>query len=181
MMYLIECDSLLLKQTQAWTYVNPDMTSCAAFLTNTNRRTDGTVNFRGKNYFLPRRSISILADWKTVAYNTQKVRKSTKYIYVTIIFHGELLFAHAWSHWRYSNCVEFEQVNCQHNLRTFHVPNEPKKNNQWQMYMEHIPQMRDTHVIAREALELFNMTIPMVHYKVRISWLTNTHLQLPKS
>lgn len=26
------------------------------------------------------------------------------------------------------------------------------------MYMEHIPQMRDTHVIAREALELFNMT-----------------------
>ncbi|XP_074580916.1 beta-galactosidase 11-like [Curcuma longa] len=109
------------KGFEAWTYENPDMKACAAFLTNTNRRTDGTVNFRGENYFLPRRSISILADCKTVAYNTQK-------------------------------------VNCQHNSRTFHLPNEPKKNNQWQMYMEHIPQMRDTHVIAREALELFNMT-----------------------
>ncbi|XP_010941318.1 beta-galactosidase 11 [Elaeis guineensis] len=58
---------------EARLYESPDSKVCVAFLTNTNPRTDATVNFRGVNYFLPRRSISILPDCKTVIFNTQRV------------------------------------------------------------------------------------------------------------
>lgn len=58
---------------QAWLYESPESKVCVAFLTNTNPRVDGTVNFRGVNYFLPHRSVSILPDCKTVIYNTQRV------------------------------------------------------------------------------------------------------------
>ncbi|RWW61959.1 hypothetical protein BHE74_00030935 [Ensete ventricosum] len=47
-------------------YENPGMKACAAFLSNSNRKIDGTVNFKGTDYYLPRRSISILPDCKTV-------------------------------------------------------------------------------------------------------------------
>ncbi|XP_078448276.1 beta-galactosidase 11-like [Wolffia australiana] len=46
---------------------------CAAFLTNTNPRIDKIATFRGVDYFLPHRSISILPDCKTEIYNTQRV------------------------------------------------------------------------------------------------------------
>ncbi|RRT54089.1 hypothetical protein B296_00015913 [Ensete ventricosum] len=54
-------------------YEIPEDNVCVAFLTNTNARRDGTVKFRGTEYFLPRRSISILPDCKTVVYNSQRV------------------------------------------------------------------------------------------------------------
>ncbi|XP_038973929.1 beta-galactosidase 11-like [Phoenix dactylifera] len=53
-------------------YEKPERKVCAAFLTNTNPRIDGTVNFRGVEYSLPRRSISILPDCKTVVFNSQR-------------------------------------------------------------------------------------------------------------
>ncbi|XP_028765659.1 beta-galactosidase 13-like [Neltuma alba] len=46
---------------------------CAAFLTNNHTENAGTINFRGQEYYLPSRSISILPDCKTVVYNTQTI------------------------------------------------------------------------------------------------------------
>ncbi|EEE69115.1 hypothetical protein OsJ_28192 [Oryza sativa Japonica Group] len=46
---------------------------CVAFLSNHNTKEDGTVTFRGQKYFVARRSISILADCKTVVFSTQHV------------------------------------------------------------------------------------------------------------
>lgn len=58
---------------QARLYEIPENKVCVAFLTNTNTKFDGTVKFRGVDYFLPRHSISILPDCKTVVYNNQQV------------------------------------------------------------------------------------------------------------
>ncbi|WOK94685.1 hypothetical protein Cni_G03390 [Canna indica] len=58
---------------EARLYELPKEKICVAFLTNTNAKSDGTMNFRGVDYFLPRHSISILPDCKTVVYNTQRV------------------------------------------------------------------------------------------------------------
>ncbi|WOL17238.1 beta-galactosidase 11-like [Canna indica] len=65
-------------------YENSETKACTAFLSNSNRKKDGVVNFRGQDYFVPRRSISILTDCKTVAFNTQRVRKQIKLIFSTI-------------------------------------------------------------------------------------------------
>ncbi|CAM8937839.1 unnamed protein product [Rhodiola kirilowii] len=43
---------------------------CAAFLTNNDTMKAQTIQFRGAEYYLPQRSISILPDCKTVVYNT---------------------------------------------------------------------------------------------------------------
>ncbi|KAL2476996.1 Beta-galactosidase 13 [Forsythia ovata] len=48
-------------------------TECAAFLTNNHSKEPATINFRGVDYYLPEKSISILPDCKTVVYNTQRV------------------------------------------------------------------------------------------------------------
>ncbi|KAJ0969946.1 hypothetical protein J5N97_022823 [Dioscorea zingiberensis] len=58
---------------EAWVYEVPGNNVCAAFLTNNHSRVDKSVNFRGVDYFLPHRSISILPDCKTVVFNTQRV------------------------------------------------------------------------------------------------------------
>ncbi|XP_072972275.1 beta-galactosidase 11-like [Typha angustifolia] len=58
---------------EARVYEKPNENVCVAFLSNHNARIDGSVNFRGVNYYLPRHSISILPDCKTVVYNTQRV------------------------------------------------------------------------------------------------------------
>ncbi|CAA0827710.1 Beta-galactosidase 13 [Striga hermonthica] len=55
------------------TYEKVGTKICAAFLTNNNSREDATINFRGVDYFLPAKSISILPDCRTVVYNTQTV------------------------------------------------------------------------------------------------------------
>ncbi|XP_050231196.1 beta-galactosidase 13-like [Mercurialis annua] len=46
---------------------------CVAFLTNNNTRHPTSINFRGRHYYLPSHSISILPDCKTVVYNTKKI------------------------------------------------------------------------------------------------------------
>ncbi|XP_051147165.1 beta-galactosidase 14-like [Andrographis paniculata] len=62
------------KDLEITTYDKPgDPTICAAFLTNNNTREDRTINFRGVDYFLPAKSISILPDCKTLVFNTQMV------------------------------------------------------------------------------------------------------------
>ncbi|KAM3344125.1 beta-galactosidase 13 isoform X1 [Capsicum galapagoense] len=48
-------------------------TDCAAFLTNNHTSNTAIIKFRGKEYFLPEKSVSILPDCKTVVYNTQTV------------------------------------------------------------------------------------------------------------
>ncbi|XP_039138948.1 beta-galactosidase 11-like [Dioscorea cayenensis subsp. rotundata] len=61
------------QDVEAWVYELPKHNVCAAFLTNNHSRFDKSINFRGVDYFLPHRSISILPDCKTVVFNTQKV------------------------------------------------------------------------------------------------------------
>ncbi|XP_047960963.1 beta-galactosidase 13-like [Salvia hispanica] len=46
---------------------------CAAFLINNNSRVLETVKFRGDEYYLPAKSVSILPDCKTVVFNSQAV------------------------------------------------------------------------------------------------------------
>ncbi|XP_060176196.1 beta-galactosidase 13-like [Lycium barbarum] len=46
---------------------------CAAFLTNNHTTNPATIKFRGKEYYLPEKSVSILPDCKTVVYNTQTI------------------------------------------------------------------------------------------------------------
>ncbi|KAL6531894.1 hypothetical protein OROMI_028257 [Orobanche minor] len=55
------------------TYAKPGTNICVAFLTNNNTRVPSTINFRGVDYYLPPKSVSILPDCKTVVYNTQTV------------------------------------------------------------------------------------------------------------
>ncbi|CAM8987227.1 unnamed protein product [Rhodiola kirilowii] len=52
------------------TFEKPGTNICAAFLTNNDTMKAHTIPFRGAEYYLPRRSISILPDCKTVVYNT---------------------------------------------------------------------------------------------------------------
>lgn len=46
---------------------------CAAFLSNSDNKTDSVVKFRNMTYHLPAWSVSILPDCKNVVYNTAKV------------------------------------------------------------------------------------------------------------
>ncbi|XP_019071397.1 beta-galactosidase 13-like isoform X2 [Solanum lycopersicum] len=48
-------------------------TDCTAFLTNNHTTNPATIKFRGKDYYLPEKSVSILPDCKTVVYNTQTI------------------------------------------------------------------------------------------------------------
>ncbi|KAK3012430.1 hypothetical protein RJ639_008332 [Escallonia herrerae] len=50
---------------------------CAALLVNNNDRNDAVVQFQNSSYDLPPKSISILPDCKTVAFNTAKVSTQT--------------------------------------------------------------------------------------------------------
>ncbi|KAF3434702.1 hypothetical protein FNV43_RR21787 [Rhamnella rubrinervis] len=61
------------KDTEVRYYEKPGSNLCAAFLTNNHSKMAQTVGFRGQEYYLPPRSISILPDCKTVVFNTQTI------------------------------------------------------------------------------------------------------------
>ena len=61
------------KDLEITTFEKAKTKLCVAFLTNNNTRKDATINFRGVDYYLPPKSLSILPDCKTVVYNTQAV------------------------------------------------------------------------------------------------------------
>ncbi|XP_068664980.1 beta-galactosidase 13-like [Aristolochia californica] len=61
------------RNLEALVYQIPGTNLCAAFLTNNDTRRDKTATFNDQKYFLPRHSISILPDCKTVAFNTANV------------------------------------------------------------------------------------------------------------
>ncbi|XP_027355010.1 beta-galactosidase 13-like [Abrus precatorius] len=54
-------------------FERPGSNTCAAFITNNHTQTPATINFRGSEYYLPPRSISILPDCKNVVFNTQNI------------------------------------------------------------------------------------------------------------
>lgn len=60
-------------------YERPGTKVCAAFLSNNNTRESNTVKFKGQDYVLPSRSISILPDCKTVVYNTAQVSQDNRF------------------------------------------------------------------------------------------------------
>ncbi|XP_057783214.1 beta-galactosidase 13-like [Salvia miltiorrhiza] len=61
------------KNVEITTYEKAEDNICAAFLTNNNTRESQTVEFRGEEYYLPSKSVTILPDCKTVVYNSQAV------------------------------------------------------------------------------------------------------------
>jgi hypothetical protein len=63
------------KLFEARVYEIKEQNVCVAFLSNHNTKDDVTMTFRGQPYFVPRHSISILADCKTVVFSTQHVNK----------------------------------------------------------------------------------------------------------
>ncbi|KAE8008752.1 hypothetical protein FH972_005235 [Carpinus fangiana] len=58
------------RDIEARLYETPGTNVCAAFLANNNSKEAATASFRGVDYYLPPRSISILPDCKTVVFNT---------------------------------------------------------------------------------------------------------------
>uniref|UniRef100_A0ACD5XZP6 Uncharacterized protein n=1 Tax=Avena sativa TaxID=4498 RepID=A0ACD5XZP6_AVESA len=64
---------LLAPGYEARNFELPEEKLCLAFLSNNNTGEDGTVNFRGETFYVPSRSVSILADCKHVVYNTKRV------------------------------------------------------------------------------------------------------------
>ncbi|KAJ7967162.1 Beta-galactosidase [Quillaja saponaria] len=60
----------LTKHTEVRVYKKAGTNICAAFLTNNDTKKATTIKFRGDEFYLPPRSISILPDCKTVVYNT---------------------------------------------------------------------------------------------------------------
>lgn len=65
---------------QITVYENTAEHMCSAFLTNNHTTEAFKITFRGNEYYLPEKSVSILADCKTVVYNTQTVNKSYPYL-----------------------------------------------------------------------------------------------------
>lgn len=63
--------SFLVNIIQARLYEGPG--TCSAFLSNNHTTNANIIKFRGTDYFLPPKSISILPDCKTVVFNTQQV------------------------------------------------------------------------------------------------------------
>ncbi|XP_058085330.1 beta-galactosidase 11-like isoform X2 [Magnolia sinica] len=61
------------KDIKALVYEKPRTSVCTAFLTNNDTRVAATATFRGVEFYLPSRSISILPDCKTMVFNTQRV------------------------------------------------------------------------------------------------------------
>ncbi|XP_010437540.1 PREDICTED: beta-galactosidase 11-like [Camelina sativa] len=61
------------KDTEIRYYEQPGTKSCAAFLANNNTEAAETIKFRGRDYVIAPRSISILPDCKTVVYNTAQI------------------------------------------------------------------------------------------------------------
>ncbi|KAJ0693057.1 putative beta-galactosidase [Helianthus annuus] len=61
------------KFVQIITYEKPESKLCAAFLSNKHKKIHRTVDFRGKQYFLTRRSVTILPDCKNIVFNTELI------------------------------------------------------------------------------------------------------------
>lgn len=141
-------------ELQARLYETPESNVCVAFLTNTNRKEDGRVSFRGEEYYLPRRSISILPDCKTVVFNSQRVKYNFHPFFVERREDVAVVVTRA----------RLPQVNAQHNARTFDVAKESSVKNQWQMLSDLIPTLRHASVISKGPLELMNLTKDTTDY-----------------
>lgn len=67
---------ILFFELQIVTYER-DSNTCAAFLINNHAKLPAVINYKGKDYHLPLRSISILPDCKTLVYNTYDVTSNS--------------------------------------------------------------------------------------------------------
>lgn len=66
----VETDSHICYQAHVY---YKSVNDCAAFLANYGSSSNANVNFKGKSYFLPAWSVSILPDCVNVIFNTAKV------------------------------------------------------------------------------------------------------------
>lgn len=146
---------------QIRTYEKPGTHICAAFLNNNSTKKAATITFKGQDYYLPPKSISILPDCKTVVYNTDSVTPNLK---LSLLWWEIMFLANLESAWRDGITLVASffsiflwQIVAQHNARNFH-PSKKASNLKWEMSQESIPQMHHLETRSKEPLELYNMT-----------------------
>lgn len=105
---------------------------CAAFLVNKGPK-DASVVFQNSPYQLPRKSISILPDCKTVAFNTAKVSSHPSTISWDI---SDIFFLPLKS--------LLQQVNAQQSTRSWQVTQKFDSTELWEEYKEAIPNFDNT-------------------------------------
>ncbi|PNT68547.1 beta-galactosidase 11 [Brachypodium distachyon] len=100
----------------------PEQKICVAFLSNHNTKEDGTVTFRGQQYFVPRRSVSILADCKTVVFSTQHV--NSQHNQRTFHFSDQTVQGNVWEMYTESDKVptyKFTNIRTQKPLEAYNL------------------------------------------------------------
>lgn len=131
-------------------------TECAAFLENSEKHTV-TVQFQNIPYQLPPKSISILPDCKTVAFNTAQVKIKCS-IYAVICFKTSILCI---KYQRYTNITMLIkgisyfmllQVSTQ-NTRAMKSQFQLNSARKWKVYKEAIPSFDDTSLRANTLLD----------------------------
>lgn len=125
-------------------YEKPGSDICAAFITNNHTKTPKTINFRGSDYILPPRSISILPDCKSLVFNTQMVTYFNVYYplcYKQRIHILGLLKPLPPQSSQLTNlhCLKKKKkIVSQHNTRNFEK-SKAANNHKWEVYSEPIP------------------------------------------
>lgn len=125
-----------------------DKGECAAFLVNTDEESDAEVQFQNQAYKLPRLSISILPDCKTVAFNTAKA--SIRMNNITYWPNQEVYLL------KTKRC--HQQVSTQYSTRTMEVAVKLDLPEMWQEFDEVIPVFNDTSSRSDSLLEQMNTT-----------------------
>lgn len=139
-------------------YEVPGGNACAAFLTNNNTKIDSSINFRGVDYFLPAKSVSILPDCKTVVYNTNTVKTRTRTQHAADPRTDTSLHT---------------QVVSQHSSRNF-VPAAESRVAKWEMFKEAIPTIDELEIKSKTPRELYNLNRDQSDY----AWYSTRYAQI---
>ncbi|KAL0763774.1 hypothetical protein Bca101_079925 [Brassica carinata] len=155
------------KDTEIRYYEEPGTKSCAAFLANNNTEAAETIKFRGKEYVIAPRSISILPDCKTVVYNTAQVKKTSN--------SGLLTVTKSLTHY----CLfGSDQIVSHHTSRNFMKSKKANKKFEFKVFTEPLPNKLkgDSYI----PVELYGLTKDKTDY----GWYTTSFKinknQLPK-
>ncbi|KAK3124088.1 hypothetical protein QOZ80_8AG0640270 [Eleusine coracana subsp. coracana] len=99
----------LVENVEARVFEMPEQKVCVAFLSNHHTKDDTTVTFRGQQYFVPRHSISILPDCKTVVFSTQHV--NAQHNQRTFHFVDQTVQNNVWEMFNEEQIPKYKQAN----------------------------------------------------------------------
>ena len=128
---------------------------CVAFLTNNHSKIETTLNFRGKEFYLPAHSISVLPDCKTVVFNTQHV---TNFLHSSIAFQN-IICQEIYPLPRKKVLIVLHcliQIVSQHSSRNF-VRSQTANHHNWEMFSETIPTVKQQPVDSKFPQELYTL------------------------